>query len=143
MSSYDDRTRMSMDDPEGWGLSQLPTSLYLDPILAKVKRISLLSVNVRTEMEKYTNLDAEIREHKVNDPKRPELAFGPLTPEQSKIIAAKSRVCLTSVSSRDMWLIRSMDRTRKLCQQPQASGRCVVYTKASTKTGKKTSGARW
>lgn len=134
---------MSMDDPEGWGLSQLPTSLYLDPILAKVKRISLLSVNVRTEMEKYTNLDAEIREHKVNDPKRPELAFGPLTPDQSKIIAAKSRIFLTSVSSLDMWLTLSTDRTRKLCQQPRASERCVVCTKGSIKMGKRTSGGRW
>lgn len=114
MSSYDDRTRMSIDDPDGWGLSQLPTSLYLDPILAKVKRISLLSVNVRTEMEKYTNLDTEIREHKVNDPKRPELAFGPLTPDQSKIIAAKSSICLTSVSSLVTWLIPFTVHTRRL-----------------------------
>lgn len=90
MSSSHDRSRNAQDDREGWEL-HLPASLYADPILGKVKRISLLSSNVRTEMEKYTTLDAEIREHKVNDPKKQELAFGPLTPDQSKIIASKSR----------------------------------------------------
>jgi hypothetical protein len=94
MSTFEDRARMVTEDVEGWGLSQLPTSLYTDPILAKVKRISLLSVSVRTEMEKYSGLDAEIKEHKSHDPKKTDLAFGPLTPEQSKIIASKSRIFL-------------------------------------------------